>query len=149
MRLQLEASHKAWMEWASQPHQNPRLLPPLPPLHPWSLPPVNPVSEKAPKRLYVLGQEIEVRLEHNPTHEGHALLGHYTSDQSLIVLNDSMAPERARVTIVHEALHALLDATGLDNLLSDHEEDLVSRLAPTLLSFLRENPDLLFYLEAV
>ena len=59
----------------------------------------------------------------------------------------SVSPEAERDTLLHEAIHALLAHTGLDQEMSDSRaERLICRLTPAILSLMRENPHLVSYL---
>ena len=109
------------------------------------------------RSVRILGQRVSVRLvEHlqNPNlvadHDDHEVLGAWTSMHSLIRLNSNMAPERMRITFMHENIHALMDAGGIDTQLAsindDLEEELVGRLAPLFVSWLRENPAAVTYI---
>lgn len=52
-----------------------------------------------------------------------------------------------RDTLMHEAMHAIFNMTGLDSIFSDVDaEDYVSRLTPAILTLLRDNPGLVEYL---
>lgn len=63
-----------------------------------------------------------------------------------ILLSPGLAPDLLAETVLHEVLHAIVDAAGLGDELVDKgteakldEEDIVRRMAPVLLSVLREN----------
>ena len=52
-------------------------------------------------------------------------------------------PDIQRVTLIHEALHAILYAAGIAG---DHDERVIDALAYGLVSLLRDNPALVGYL---
>lgn len=54
-------------------------------------------------------------------------------------------------TLLHEVLHCAWDQTSMRTSanLNDHEEAIITALAPLLLGALRDNPDLVEYLTAV
>lgn len=57
--------------------------------------------------------------------------------------------DNERETLLHEALHAVLDSINVRDMLSHkQEEQLVSRLSPPLLDVLRRNPEFTGYLVA-
>lgn len=65
----------------------------------------------------------------------------------VIRVDTSTAPGTVRDTIVHEALHALLDLVGFGKRLTEEaEEDLVRSLSPALLDLLRRNPSLVDFI---
>lgn len=64
-----------------------------------------------------------------------------------IVVDNSQRGGFMRDTVLHEALHACLFATGL-NLGDGEEERLVAALSPVLLAALRDNPALVAYLRS-
>jgi hypothetical protein len=66
-----------------------------------------------------------------------------------IYVRPGMAADAEAETVLHEVLHAVCGATGLDDAFADGtvtEEDLVGRLSPALLDLLRRNPKLVGYL---
>lgn len=73
-----------------------------------------------------------------------------TDHKSLaIFVSDRQAASQARDTLLHEALHAILDVTGISHECEgDEEERLIRRLSPALLQLLRDNPVLVQFLTA-
>jgi len=70
--------------------------------------------------------------------------GRHLPTDGKVLLAETGSPDYAAETLLHEVLHALIFASGLD--LDDREEDTCSALAPLLLDTLRRQPDLLAYL---
>lgn len=66
----------------------------------------------------------------------------------IISLDESLSPEALKTTLVHELLHAMFDAYGTDELLTEIDEALVSLMEMPLLALLRSNPELVAYLTA-
>lgn len=64
--------------------------------------------------------------------------------RTTISLAPGMSASMQRDTLLHEVLHAVLDATGWAHRLGNKkEEELVRALAPALLTFLRDNREVL------
>ena len=107
------------------------------------------------RSVRILGQKVDVviveDLEVTTGSVTSGANGAYSNTHNLIELDKGQSPERMRVTLMHECLHALLDAGGIDDLLNAHHDDLdeqvVGRLAPLMFSWLRENPTALAYLK--
>ena len=73
--------------------------------------------------------------------------------QQLIVIDDApgLGEGAARETVLHECLHAIMDATGLSYAIGTEqkaytEEALLQALDSALLGLLRDNPDLVAWL---
>jgi Zn-dependent peptidase ImmA (M78 family) len=106
------------------------------------------------RSVRILGQKVDIKvvtdLHHDNGRDTKPALGTYSNTNSLIELDSAQQPERMRVTLLHETLHGLLDGGGIDDLLcsihDDLDEQVVGRLAPLLLSWLRENPPALAYI---
>ena len=59
-----------------------------------------------------------------------------------------MGHEKIRSTLLHETLHAMLELGGLCSMFEDEaEESFISRFGPLLLAFVRDNPNVIFYLQ--
>lgn len=70
--------------------------------------------------------------------------GLWDSSAQTITMCKGQGPDRERTTFVHENLHAMITFGGMAQV--SGEEDMVTRLAPILLSWLRENPRTVAYL---
>lgn len=75
--------------------------------------------------------------------------GKHYPDRLAIVYSTDPHPAKLQEVILHEVMHALLTAAGLDQELDDdHTESVARRVTPFLLETLRANPDLVAYLVA-
>jgi hypothetical protein len=85
--------------------------------------------------------------------DGHAhrAYGIYNEADQTMSIDDDLGFERERETFLHENIHALIAATQLDTMLADEmpgfDEHFVSALAPIMLSWIRENPATIAYLQ--
>jgi hypothetical protein len=82
----------------------------------------------------------------------HRAYGVYTEEDQTITLDDGMQFERMRETFLHENLHAMLAMSQLDTLMNGQaadgfDEHVVSVLAPVMLSWMRDNPAALAFLQ--
>jgi len=106
-----------------------------------------------PRVLRLVGQRIKVTLHDEidlsaDLGPGAQAYGVWKENDSEILLCKGQSHYRLRNTFVHENLHAINATAGLDNLLGhEAEEDLVNRMAPVLLSWLRENPRAVAWLQ--
>jgi hypothetical protein len=87
--------------------------------------------------------------------EGGTRLGMTHNRKAIILLNPAQPASNLRLTLMHEALHALLSAAmgapDLEHLGDDdehREERLVLMFEAPMLSLLRDNPELVAYLVA-
>lgn len=77
---------------------------------------------------------------------GQEQLGCCNPDRATITLHPDQPATVMRESLLHEALHAVTDLVGVAaDLGAGKDERLVRRLAPALLSLLRDNPDAVTY----
>lgn len=101
-----------------------------------------------PRRTTILGQRIWVQMHKNLAVEHPSVVGEHIDllglcdgDAQRIRIDPAQGPDKLRETYLHEHLHAMIGLVGMrDDLQDGVEEDIVKRLAPILLLFLRENP---------
>lgn len=89
---------------------------------------------KIPASVKVGCYSYRVERPTRPLIEGSPVWGHYSNVHQRILVDESVSEDRAAVTLLHEALHAIDDLVHLDL-----TEEQVIRLAPALLAFLRDN----------
>ena len=99
-----------------------------------------------PRSVKLLSQVIPVASIAHLSHENEECHGLYSPDGPSISVNRADGSERKRATLVHESLHAMFNASQLGAQAADDEEELVARLAPILLSWMRENRPMVEYL---
>lgn len=79
------------------------------------------------------------------------VVGNHRSRKSQILVRKGMSPDNDADTLLHEALHGMFHATGLNTTVEavdkDLEELIVKTLSPILLLFLRQNPGIVRYLQ--
>lgn len=73
--------------------------------------------------------------------------GSYDGQRQKILIRPGLGEDRTAETLTHEVLHALMEMTGIANdVESNLEESMVTRLAPVVLDLLRRNPALVHFL---
>lgn len=88
--------------------------------------------------------KIDISETHGPGAEAYGI---FSDEEMRIEIADGQAPDRERVTYVHENLHAMLAASGLDKTTGGElDEEIATRLSPVLLSWLRDNPRVITWL---
>lgn len=95
----------------------------------------------------LLTQRIPIRVVEKLHFEDVSAYGAYSHDEPAIELDANLSFERERETLVHESLHAMLALTGDAFLEPADEENLVTFLSPVVLSWLRDNPSLIRYVQ--
>lgn len=103
-----------------------------------------------PKTVRIAGQRVKVKQynelrKDNPDGRSEALFGAFENGPMEISIVRGVAPERERLTFLHEAMHFLWSVGRFDD--CHDEEAFVSRSTPLLLSFIRENPHAITYLQ--
>lgn len=100
---------------------------------------------RLPKVLRFLGQRFEVELVAHLVHDNgdedhperiHRAYGVYAPAINTIYLDEGNGRNRQQVTLMHECLHATLDAAHAT---IPAEEDVVGLLAPLMVDFIRAN----------
>lgn len=115
---------------------------------------------RAPASIRLLSQVIRIKHAENlhvsadhGDEEGHShrVYGLYDEGSQTITLDSHLRFERARETFLHENLHAMMSMAQLDTLIEASApglaEHLVSALSPVLLSWMRENPQAVAYVQ--
>ena len=77
------------------------------------------------------------------------LLGHCDADNNLMELSNQQSLQRLRESMLHEVLHASMTEAGFSdgpNPIEVSQEELVARLTPVILYWLRVNPELMVFL---
>lgn len=107
---------------------------------------------RPPRIIRLLSQRVTVRTVadidiSDRFGEGAAAYGVFDADGPNILLTRKQGPDRMRETFLHENLHLMFahaklcaDEGGVS------EEEAVNRLAPVMLSWVRENPSAVEYL---
>jgi Zn-dependent peptidase ImmA (M78 family) len=109
------------------------------------------MARRLPKVIRLLTQKVEVIAiadlsmadAEDETHV-HDLYGLFEPQTLRIFLDKDQAADRMRETFAHECIHAMLNVAHME---FEEEEEVVKRLAPVLLAFLRENRGPIAYLQ--
>jgi hypothetical protein len=110
------------------------------------------VARRLPKSIRIASHRIGIgkaeNLHHHDHNDGSVAKAYAVSDLDdlFIWLDDQLGPERQKVSLLHEVLHMGLGVARID---IDNEEEFVTKLAPMLFSFLRENKAAVAYLQEV
>lgn len=103
------------------------------------------------QRYTVFVQPAEHKLLNDDDPDSWDALGHTDRSKNRISLRgpDGLAEDKARETLLHEVLHAVIGTARIPPFGEEggeKEEEFVSMLAPILMDTLRRNPDLVFAL---
>ena len=105
---------------------------------------------RLPKFVRIMGQRMLITVVPDLVHKGtgdehdERAYGVFYPDDPGIWLDKANGAERTKVTLVHECLHAMLNTSQFYDL---PEEEVVSRMAPLLLDFIRANRGAIAYLQ--
>lgn len=104
---------------------------------------------RPPRFISILSQRVRVErpshIQLGEEHQHAQAWGLYDGGQPVILIAQGQGHDRERNTFMHENLHLLWDMAGI-TASEDVEEDVVNRLSPLLLSWLRENKRAVEYL---
>lgn len=99
---------------------------------------------RLPKEILVGPHLYRIRMaKRDEIHLAHAgALGQCEASSTTIYVNPHMSDSQTADTLLHELLHAAFDQTSMRQGNMGNEEEVVSALAPILLTMLRANPEL-------
>ena len=95
----------------------------------------------APARVRLLASDIDIVFVSNLTENNDSAYGIYDEKSTTIKLLEGMSKSALQDTLVHEILHALLQAYELDS------EKIVRALTPGIVSMIKDNPQLVLFLQ--
>lgn len=81
-----------------------------------------------PRKIKVLGREFKIKQGKNLTYQGQAVLGLCDFNAKLIYIESTQSDESKRQTLVHECGHAFLIIAGMDQRLSESENEMYCQL---------------------
>jgi Zn-dependent peptidase ImmA (M78 family) len=85
-------------------------------------------QHKVPSSIMVLGRKYRVKQGINLVYNGEPCLGLCDNNSKTIYLEKNQDPETKKETILHEAVHALMFITGIDQKLSAGENEIYAQL---------------------
>lgn len=111
-----------------------------------------------PRKLTILSQAVSIKRVRNlKVVVGDGKLsdcwGAYEESGPYIELDQSpsrpMGHEKLRLTLIHETVHAMNQISGLDSMFTDGdcEENFTRRFSPLFLAFIRDNPNVVAFLQ--
>ena len=77
--------------------------------------------------------------------EGVSLYGQITYSDAIIRIEKSVSNQRQGASMVHEAIHGILEHSGLD----ETDEKIVIVLGNGLFQLIRDNPDMIKYIQSL
>lgn len=99
--------------------------------------------KQLPKKIKVGPYNYDIKKVPNLRSEKGEELHGYCRYAEVDILIDAGSPrQKEKVIVMHESLHALFELAGIK---SEHEEGIVTALAPLLVEFYNENPKLMEY----
>lgn len=102
---------------------------------------------KLPSKCKIGGVSFTIGNEHVSDPDNYGGLNLHTN---YIFVNPKMGKEQQRLSLVHELLHVLVNYSGAKSvakLTAEQEEILVTVMEPMLLSLLRDNPQIIKFLQ--
>jgi Zn-dependent peptidase ImmA (M78 family) len=81
-----------------------------------------------PRFVIVLGRKFKIVQKKNIAYQGQNILGLCDYNNLTIYIEGSQSDQSKRQTLIHEACHAMLIITGMDQKLSDSENEIYCQL---------------------
>lgn len=85
-------------------------------------------KKKFPSSIVVLGRKYKIKQGHNLVYNGQPCLGLCDNISRIIYLEKDQEDATKKETLMHEAVHALLFITGIDQKLSEGENEVYAQL---------------------
>lgn len=79
---------------------------------------------RLPKQLMILGRKIKVEVCDMPEGEW----GEYCSDAQVIHVSNQCPEATVEATLLHECIHAVLDVSGEEEIMTDGQQEKMARL---------------------
>lgn len=83
---------------------------------------------KIPKHIFILGRKFKIQQHENLTYKGDRILGLCDYDNLTIYLEKKQSAKSKRQTLIHECCHGLLCISGIDQRLSESENEMYSQI---------------------
>lgn len=81
-----------------------------------------------PRSIMVLGRKFKIIKKKNIAYHGQAILGLCDYEKLTIYIESTQSDVSKRQTLIHEACHAMLIITGIDQKISESENELYCQL---------------------
>ena len=109
--------------------------------------------KRMPRAIRIVGQRYKVQQQANLHVQDHndeaptGVDGLMDTTHQIMMIDPTIGSDRLREVFLHESLHAMVNAAGLHrDILEGRDEQVIKRLAPILLDFLKANPQVYTYL---
>lgn len=95
--------------------------------------------KKFPASIVIMGRKIKIKQGANLVYNSDPCLGLCDYDNKIIYLEKNQSESTKRDTLCHEAVHFMLELTGISQKLSDSENELYSQLFTALFMDLKKH----------
>lgn len=85
-------------------------------------------KKRFPSSITILGRKYKIKQGVNLVYNGQPCLGLCDNSEKVIYLERNQDEQTKKETILHEACHAMLFITGIDQKLSDGENEVYAQL---------------------
>lgn len=92
----------------------------------------NPKKMKFKTSIEILGRKFKVKQLKNLGYQGQPCLGLCDNNTKVIYLEKEQPDEHKKETMIHEAVHAMLCISGMDQKLSESENEMYAQLFTAL-----------------
>ncbi len=96
-------------------------------------------NKKFPTSISIMGRRIKIKQGINLVYNGQPCLGLCDYDAKIIYLEKNQTDSTKNDTLCHEAVHFMLELTGISQKLTDSENELYSQLFTALFMDLKKH----------
>lgn len=83
---------------------------------------------KLPRKVMILGRQYKIKSGKNLVFNNQKILGLCIPDDQLILIEKDQSEKSIKETLTHECAHAFLAISGIDQKLSDSENEVYAQL---------------------
>jgi hypothetical protein len=91
------------------------------------------------KNITILGRTIEIKIGKNLHYRGEPCLGLCDYDSRIIYLEKNQSPQMMKDTLCHEAVHYMLILTGMDQRISESENEMYCQLIAAFMQDMKKH----------
>jgi hypothetical protein len=86
------------------------------------------MKKSLPSKINILGRTFKIKQGKNLSWQGQPILGLCDYTKLTIYIESNQTPQSKRQTLIHEACHGMLIISGIDQRLSDSENEIYCQL---------------------
>lgn len=97
------------------------------------------MKKKFPTSVTILGRKVKIKQGKGLTYMGQPCLGLCNYDENIIYLEKDQSDQMKKDTLCHEAVHYLLELTGISQKLSESENEIYCQVITAFFNDMKTN----------